>query len=71
MVQRMSNLKASMVTVYGETDRIEIAGTGDQFKLPVAQILSGQLGSLTGSALPFSMAFNRGEHSGPGMRREK
>jgi hypothetical protein len=67
----MSNLKASMVTVYGESDRIEIAGTGEQFKLPVAQILSGHLSGLAGAAMPFNMAMNHGEHAGAGLRREK
>jgi hypothetical protein len=71
MLHDVSNLKATLITIYGETDRIEIAGTGDQFKLPVAQILTGNLSGLAGGVLPFGGGFaHRGEHAGRNLRRK-
>jgi hypothetical protein len=47
---QMGDLKPMLVAVYGEPDRIEMAGTGEQFRLPVAALLSGNLSGVAGSA---------------------
>jgi hypothetical protein len=41
-------MKPMLVAVYGEADRIEMAGTGEQFRVPIAALLSGNLSGLAG-----------------------
>ena len=48
-----SNLKPAMIAAYGEPDRIEIAATGDQFRVPLTAILNGNLGGIAGPVMPF------------------
>jgi hypothetical protein len=48
-----SNMKPTLIAAYGLPDRIEIAATGEQFRLPLGAILSGNLAGLTGHVLPF------------------
>ena len=45
---QLGNLKPMLVAVYGEPDRIELAGTGEQFKIPISALLSGNLGGIVG-----------------------
>ena len=52
-IGQLGNLKPMLVAVYGEPDRIEVAGTGEQFKLPIAALLSGNLSGIAGAG--FSM----------------
>jgi hypothetical protein len=54
-----SNLKPTLVAAYGEPDRIEIAATGEQFRLPLAAILSGNLAGITGHVMPFGGGIGR------------
>jgi hypothetical protein len=45
---QIGNMKPMLVAVYGEADRIEMAGTGEQFRVPIAALLSGNLSGLAG-----------------------
>src|SRR5262249_48911185 len=48
----LSNMKPTLVAVYGEPDRIEVAGTGDQFNLLIGPLVNGQLSQILASAVP-------------------
>jgi hypothetical protein len=47
-LNQLGNLKPMLIALYGEPDRIELAGTGEQFKVPIAALLSGNLGGIVG-----------------------
>ena len=50
----LSNLKPSLIAAYGEPDRITIASNRNMLGKSVADLLSGNLLGIAGSALPFS-----------------
>ncbi|HXR38268.1 MAG TPA: hypothetical protein VN776_04220, partial [Terracidiphilus sp.] len=52
-LQRISNMKPTMIAAYGEPDRISIAGTGDNFGNGITTFLGGNLTGVVGNALPF------------------
>jgi hypothetical protein len=47
-------MKPTMITAYGEPDRISIAGTGDLFGNGITSMLGGNLMGVVGNALPIS-----------------
>jgi hypothetical protein len=53
-LQRLGNMKPTMITAYGEPDRISIAGTGDLFGNGITSLLGGNLMGVVGNALPIS-----------------
>ena len=52
---QLGNMKPALITAYGLPDRIEIVGTGEQFNLPLVPLLTGNLASVAGGAMPFGM----------------
>jgi hypothetical protein len=52
-IGQIGNLKPMLIAAYGEPDRIEVAGTGEQFKLPLTALLTGSLSGIAGGAIPF------------------
>ncbi len=53
-LQRIGNMKPTMITAYGEPDRISIAGTGDLLGNGLTTFLGGNLTGVVGNALPFA-----------------
>ena len=51
-LQRISNMKPTMIAAYGEPDRISFAGTGDVFGNGLTSLLGGNLSGVVGNAFP-------------------
>jgi len=66
-LQRMGNMKPTMITAYGEPDRISIAGTGDLFGNGITSIVGGNLMGVVGNALPFAQ-FQGTTHRQPAFK---
>jgi hypothetical protein len=67
-MQRISNMKATMITAYGEPDRISIAGTGDILGNGLTNLLGGNLMGMVGNAVPIGQFMGGQSHGTP--RRE-
>jgi hypothetical protein len=61
-------MKATMITAYGEPDRISIAGTGDILGNGLTNLLGGNLMGMVGNAVPIGQFMGGQSHGTP--RRE-
>jgi hypothetical protein len=52
-LEGLGNMKPSVITAYGEPDRIEISTSGSTLGLSIASLLNGDLAGIAGHALPF------------------
>jgi hypothetical protein len=53
-LQQFGNLKPTLVAVYGEPDRITVAGRGEMLGMSVHNMVSGSLLGIAGQALPLA-----------------
>jgi len=61
--QNLANLPPSLIAAYADSDRIELASSGDLLGMKLNTFLSGSLSGIAGNALPFPQL--------PGTKREK
>ena len=66
-LDRLGNMKPTMIAAYGEPDRISIAGTGDILGNGISRLASGDLMGVVGNALPFPQ-FQGTTHRQPAYR---
>jgi hypothetical protein len=53
-LQNLSNMKPMLIAVYGEPDRITVAGNGNVLGSAMTGIMSGNLAGVVGNAVPFA-----------------